>query len=138
MPSRKSVLVSLDLTASSTTAWSVSCDGPCLGSGSGWFCRKFVGALVGAVVAAGDEGAERLKGRRVSVLARLLTSSWLYLDVPLPVHELGQRAAESERRRRGARLLASVEDALVAVLLGQARQSIDVEIDLHAVVVVDG
>lgn len=63
---------------------------------------------------------------------RLLTSSGLDLDVALAVHQLGQWAAQAEWRHGGARLFAPVEHAPVAVLLGQARQSINVEVDLSS------
>lgn len=62
-----------------------------------------------------------------------LTSSRLDLNVPLAIHQLGQGAAQAERRLAGRRLFAAVEDALVLVLLGQARQAIDVQVDLFGV-----
>lgn len=62
--------------------------------------------------------------------AAILTSARLDLDVLLPVDQLGQRTAEPEGRRRAARLFGGVEHALVAVLLGQARQPIDVQVNL--------
>ena len=48
----------------------------------------------------------------------------------MPVHQLWQRAAQSVGRLSGARLLAAIEHTLVAVALGEARQAIDVEVDL--------
>lgn len=60
----------------------------------------------------------------------ILTSSGLYLNMSLTVHQLGQWAAETERCGCGCGLFASIEHTPVAVLFGQSRQSINVEVNL--------
>lgn len=59
-----------------------------------------------------------------------LTSSGLDPNVPLAVHQLGQWTAEAELSGHGRGLFAAVEHTPVAVLFGQSRQSINVEVDL--------
>lgn len=62
---------------------------------------------------------------------RELTSSRLDVDVALALHQLGQRAAQPEWRLAGGSLFGAVEDALVLVLFGQSRQSLDVQVELE-------